>query len=131
MPLVAVTLAPATLARLAPGLRLLARLARRDGLVLDAELGHLLGAAEAAERALPRRPPQPCGSSLAPGASAVPPSGDFLTAEQVAQAARVTARAVRLAAAQGRLVGRRGRGGAWRFTPQAVATWQASRRRSA
>jgi Helix-turn-helix domain len=114
--------------RLAPAVRLLAARARRDGYELDPELAELLAACEAAERAYQRRPGGVRRSSLAPAASALPGSA-VLTAAQAARAARVSERAVQAAAAAGRLAGRRGGDGRWRFEVAEVERWSSSRRR--
>jgi hypothetical protein len=122
-------LSPAALALLAPALRLLARLARRDGRELDPELAGLLAACEVAEHALRRRSARMRGSSLAPAASTLPRSSSLMTAGQAARVARTSDRAIRAAAAAGRLAGRRGGDGRWRFEAEEVERWSSSRTR--
>jgi hypothetical protein len=123
-----VVIAGAVAARIAPGLRRWAESYRRSGFPIDQALAQVLAAFDAAERAHPRRLASVPATRLDPTDFAAPSSGQVLAVAEVAQQTGVSGQAVRKAAASGRLVGRLGGDGRWRFTEDAVRAWQKSRR---
>jgi Helix-turn-helix domain len=111
-------------------LRAAARRARLDHRPLGVRLERLLADFESAEQAWTRRPAAPSGPSLDVPSAGRAGSQRSLGVGEVAARAGVSERSVRRAAATGRLVGRLGPDGRWRFTQEAVDEWLASRRRS-